>query len=183
MHCSLLRVHDGGKDKGLDCRPDARNQTLKPCTAACFMFTTVAKPRDEAVADAVIKSGAPLLIVMVLRLFSSQAPGEDCHQGLGCAGFWSHLHRHCALPLSFAAWKYGFPPSNLYLCTRTMTCIVSSIFDSINHHDTSPRPLPQAQSPKEFSGGPWKLYRLWDSRRHRRLEPSSLRERLVRWRR
>jgi hypothetical protein len=39
------------------------------------MFKTVAKPRDEAVADAVIKSGAPLLIVMVLRLFSSQAPG------------------------------------------------------------------------------------------------------------
>lgn len=41
--------------------------------AACFMFTTVAKSRDEKVTESVIKSGAPLLIVMVLRQFSQQA--------------------------------------------------------------------------------------------------------------
>lgn len=38
-------------------------------------------------AEAVIKSGAPLLIVMVLRLFSSQAPGES-FEDLGF-GLWA----------------------------------------------------------------------------------------------
>jgi len=43
--------------------------------AACFMFSSVAKENSPAIRQQVIKSGAPLLVVMVLRHFS-EAPGE-----------------------------------------------------------------------------------------------------------
>mmetsp|Transcript_15838 Transcript_15838/g.36216 ORF Transcript_15838/g.36216 Transcript_15838/m.36216 type:complete len:269 (-) Transcript_15838:135-941(-) len=43
--------------------------------AACFMFSSVAKESSPAVRQQVIKSGAPLLVVMVLRHFS-EATGD-----------------------------------------------------------------------------------------------------------
>jgi len=43
--------------------------------AACFMFSAVAKNDSPTIRQQVIKSGAPLLVVMVLRHFS-EAPGD-----------------------------------------------------------------------------------------------------------